>query len=128
MAENKFAAALHQQFRVIGSKWAVEQVQFNSDDLTFKFKRNFPLDLASEAATAQALTGIISQETVLGTISIVKDVPEEMARIKAEWDEQIDLDKAFTDIPIQEDEQNGMQGEEGQREEMNTAGPAAESS
>ena len=111
MAENKFAAALHQQFRVIGSKWAVEQVQFNSDDLTFRFKRNFPLDLASEAATAQALTGIISQETVLGTISIVKDVPEEMARIKAELADQVNLDAALYP-ELQQQEEIMMQNPE----------------
>jgi SPP1 family phage portal protein len=118
MAENKFSAALRQMFKVIASKWAIEQVQFSSEDLTFKFKRNFPLNLLDEAQTAQALTGIVSQETVLGTLSIVKDPKEEMERIKAEQEDKIDLDN----VPIDENAtnggmQNGMQGQEGQRQE-----------
>ncbi len=99
MAQNKFAAALHQQFRIVGSKWEVEGVKFNSDDLTFKFKRNFPLNLLDEAQTAQALTGIVSQETVLSTLSIVKNVPEEMERMKTEQADKVDLDKELYGLP-----------------------------
>jgi SPP1 family phage portal protein len=99
IAENKFSRALHQQFRIVGSKWEVEGVKFNSDDLTFKFKRNFPLNLLDEAQTAQALTGIVSQETVLSTLSIVKNVPEEMERMKTEQADKVDLDKELYGIP-----------------------------
>lgn len=130
MAENKFAAALHQQFRVIGSKWQLEDVKFNSDDLVFKFKRNFPLNLADEAQTATNLTGIVSKETVLSTLSIVKNIPEEMARIKKEQAEEVDLNKAlYPDLPQNPPggEPDGMQGQKGQGKEKVTAGPAAAS-
>jgi len=92
MAENKFSAALRQMFKVIASKWAVEQVQFSTEDLTFKFKRNFPLNLLDEAQTAQTLTGIVSQETVLSTLSIVKNPKEEMEKMKAEQVDAVNLD------------------------------------
>jgi SPP1 family phage portal protein len=100
MAENKFSAALRQMFKVIASKWAVEQVQFSSEDLTFKFKRNFPLNLLDEAQTAQALTGIVSQETVLGTLSIVKNPKEEMEKMQAEQVDAVNLDaELYPELP-----------------------------
>jgi SPP1 family phage portal protein len=100
MAENKFSAALRQMFKVIASKWAIEQVQFSSEDLTFKFKRNFPLNLLDEAQTAQALTGIVSQETVLGTLSIVKDPKEEMEKMRAEQVDAVNLDaELYPELP-----------------------------
>ena len=108
MAENKFSAALHQQFRIVGTKWGVEGIQFDSDDLVFKFRRNFPLNLADEAQTATMLKGIISDETLLSTLTIVKDPKEEIQKIKAELAEQVDLDQEL----YLEDIQNGMQGEE----------------
>ena len=128
MAENKFAAALHQQFKIVGSKWQVEKVNFNSDDLTFTFKRNFPLNLLDAAQTAQALTGIVSQETVLSTLPIVKNVQEELEKIKAEREDQIDLDKLPIDDqnPEMEESENGMQGEGKEAEEV--TGPAKGSS
>lgn len=98
MAENKFSAALRQMFKIIASKWAIEQVKFSSEDLSFKFKRNFPLNLLDAAQTAQALTGIVSQETVLSTLPIVKSPKEELEKITAEREEQIDLDR----VPIDE--------------------------
>jgi SPP1 family phage portal protein len=108
MAENKFSAALRQQFKIIGSKWQLEQVQMEADEITFKFKRNFPLNLLDEAQTAAALAGLVSKETMLGTLSIVKNVPEELQRIQDEQAESVDLDSVNT---------YGMQGEEGQGEE-----------
>jgi len=124
MAENKFSAALRQMFKVVGSKWSIEQVQFNADDLTFKFKRNFPLNLLDEAQTAQALTGIVSQETILGTLSIVKDPKGEMEKMKAEQVDAVNLDaELYPDLPQFNggEQPNGMQGEEqgqGQEEVM----------
>ena len=115
MAENKFAAALYQQFTIIGSKWGIEKIQFSPSDITLSFKRNFPLNLLDSAQTAQALTGIVSKETVLSTLPIVKNVPEEMDKIRAEREEQIDLDK----VPIDNGgDTHGMQGQrQGQGEE-----------
>ena len=121
MAENKFSAALRQMFKVIASKWAIEQVQFSSSDLTFKFKRNFPLNLLDEAQTAQALAGIVSQETVLGTLSIVKNPKEEMEKMKSEQVDAVNLDAELYPATSQNaggDIPNGVQNQDPrQREE-----------
>lgn len=95
MSENKFTASLRQMFTVLASKWALEQVVFDADDLVFKFKRNFPLNLLDEAQTAQALTGIVSQETVLGTLSIVKNPKDESEKMKRERDDDVNLDMVY---------------------------------
>jgi SPP1 family phage portal protein len=121
MAENKFIAALRQMFTVLSSKWAVEAIAFDTDSLMFKFKRNFPLNLLDEAQTAQALTGIVSQETVLGTLSIVKNPKDEMEKMKKEQQDTVDLNaELYPELPMP-GVNNGVQrvteGPEGQRQE-----------
>lgn len=62
-------------------------------DLTFKFYRNAPEDLANEADAAQKLNGIVSEETQLSTLSFVDDPKTEMQRMKDEG-----IDKALTAV------------------------------
>lgn len=128
MAENKFSAALHQQFKIVGSKWQIEGVKFNSDDLKFTFKRNFPLNLLDVAQTAQQLKGIVSDETLIGLLPFVKNPQEELERMKKEREDQIDLDKVPIDDqnPETEESENGMQRKGQEAEEV--TGPAKTSS
>lgn len=46
--------------------------------------RNIPKNLLEEAQTAQALESIVSKETQLQVLSIVKDVSEEIDRMEKE--------------------------------------------
>ena len=46
--------------------------------------RNIPKNLLEEAQTAQALESIVSKETQLQVLSIVKDTSEEMDRMEKE--------------------------------------------
>lgn len=53
-------------------------------DIDFTMSRNIPKNLLEEAQTAQALESIVSKETQLQVLSIVKDVTEEMDRMDKE--------------------------------------------
>lgn len=52
--------------------------------LRYKFTQNVPANVAEEAQTAAGLMGIVSDETVLETLSIVENVKDEMGRIAAQ--------------------------------------------
>ena len=57
------------------------------EDIELTFTPNLPKNIKSEAETAAALEGIVSQETQLSTLSIVDDVSEEIEKIKKEQEE-----------------------------------------
>lgn len=57
-------------------------------DIEFTTSRNIPRSIIEEANAAQALEGIVSKETQLGVLSVVKDVSEEMKKIEKEQKEQ----------------------------------------
>lgn len=84
--ERKFTQALRRLYRVV---FSVGTVLPESDanawqDLRFKFTRNLPVNLADEAQTASTLSGIVSKETQLSTLSIVDDPQAEIDRIRQE--------------------------------------------
>lgn len=86
--ERKFTEALRQMYRVV---FSADTVIHNPDawqDLTFQFKRNLPANLADEAQTASTLTGIVSKETQLSTLSFVDDPKTEIERIQKEQKDQ----------------------------------------
>lgn len=83
-AEREFQSALHQMFDIIGEKWNIEEIPFESDDVEYQFKRNFPLNLADEAATTGALAGLVSDETRLSLLSFVQDAKAELEKMKKE--------------------------------------------
>lgn len=60
------------------------------EDITVTFTRNVPKNLLEEAQTAQALNGVVSDETRLKVLSIVDDPQRELERIKEEKAEQAD--------------------------------------
>ena len=55
-----------------------------AQDIDFTMSRNIPKNLLEEAQTAQALESIVSKETQLQVLSIVKDVSEEIDRMEKE--------------------------------------------
>lgn len=60
------------------------------EDITVTFTRNVPKNLLEEAQTAQALSGVVSEETRLKVLSIVDDPQREIDRLKEEREEQAD--------------------------------------
>lgn len=65
--------------------------------MKFQFTRNLPVNLADEASTAKDLVGLVSQETLLSTLSFVDDAKNEIKRMKEEQKEQIKSSLEATD-------------------------------
>ena len=53
-------------------------------DIQKVFIRNLPTNMIEQAETAQKLTGIVSEKTILSNLSIVPDVEKELAQKEAE--------------------------------------------
>ncbi len=53
-------------------------------DIQIKMTRNLPMNLKEEAEIAQALSGVVSHETQLKVLSIVRDPLEEIEKIETE--------------------------------------------
>jgi hypothetical protein len=79
-------------FKILGTKWQIEEVDFDPDMVEYQFKRNFPLNLLDEAQTTAALKGLVSEKTRLGLLSFVPDVDQEIKDMQADNEMQIDLD------------------------------------
>lgn len=92
----KMTTALRHQFKLLCELWRYKKMaNINYLELNFTFKRRYPQNLEAEADLAEKLKGIISDQTILENLSIVKDVQEELERIKeeaAERAKEINLD------------------------------------
>lgn len=102
--ERKFTQALRRLFSVV---FAAGTILPTADadawqDLTFKFSQNVPENVADEAATAKSLTGIVSKETQLGTLSFVDDPKTEIQRMTDEQNEAVN--NALVNNPAASDE------------------------
>lgn len=86
MKERKFKAALSKRYRLLFR--IITNIKGISDDewtkLRYIFSRNIPENLKDEAETASTLTGLLSKETVLSTLSIVDDPKKEIERMESE--------------------------------------------
>lgn len=90
--ERKFTIALR---NFLGTIVSVGQIIGSIDasrvrkDLNFHFDRNIPMDIANEAQAASTLSGVVSKQTQLSTLSFVDDPKTEMQRIQDEQAEQV---------------------------------------
>lgn len=87
--ERKFTKQLRALFNIVGAINSFGNGINLGKDVEFNFVRNLPNNNAEEAQTAATLSGIVSQETQLSTLSIVKDPQEEMKKITIEDSERI---------------------------------------
>lgn len=89
--ERKFTQALRKLYRIaFGVETILDTTKTEAwQDLKFQFTRNLPVNLADEASTAKDLVGLVSQETLLSTLSFVDDAKNEINRMKEEQQEQI---------------------------------------
>lgn len=82
--ERKFMSGYNRRYKVIFSN---PINSMNADDwvlLDYKFTRNVPQNILEEAQIAQALSGIVSQETQLSVLSVVQDVKSEVDKLEEE--------------------------------------------
>lgn len=120
--ERKFRQALRQMYQIVFSTGTVVHDSAAWQDLNFQFKRNLPNNLAEEAQTASALSGIVSKQTVLSTLSCVDDPQAEMERIKEEQADKVKqaLQNQASALDAVKGENNGEQ-EHGLLEEKTSA-------
>jgi SPP1 family phage portal protein len=97
--ERKFTQALRKLYKIaFGVETILDTTKAEAwQDLKFQFTRNLPVNLADEASTAKNLVGLVSQETLLSTLSFVDDAKSEINRMKEEHQEQIKSSLEATD-------------------------------
>ena len=119
IAERKFIKALYRQFQVLSGYFTKKGITYDPWQFEFVFTRNFPLNLLDESQTLATLKGLVSDETAYGQMSFIDDPAKEIERKKAEDEEYnraaADIEAAARALNQQEDT-DGVQGEEGQGE------------
>lgn len=84
--ERKFQASMSRRYRLI-SNYPTSKIGENEwVNIQYKFTRNVPANLAEEADIAQTLSGIVSEETQVGVLSIVQNAREEVQRKNEEME------------------------------------------
>lgn len=103
--ERKFQAGLRKRWELVFSidskkktvpagAWA---------DIEYKFTRNIPANMESEAEVMSKLATVVSKETQLGTASFIPDVQAEIERLKAERQELLDEGTRDYDMTYEND-------------------------
>ncbi|UQS82598.1 phage portal protein [Bombilactobacillus folatiphilus] len=88
--ERKFTKQLRKVFNLVAKTVSFGLNADNlGNDLEFHFVRNLPNNNSEEADTANKLNGIVSQETLLSTLSFVPDPKAELKKIADEQDEKV---------------------------------------
>lgn len=101
MFEAKMMDAGQYMWRVLASAWSKKQIAFDPLQADMDFVRNFPLDLANEATTAQALKAIgLPDEIVYSQLSFIDDVDYVLSLKEQEMNDITPLQK---DIPEDEE-------------------------
>lgn len=86
----KFEKALNRRYRLLFNHPSSKVPADSWLSLTYTFTPNIPANMLEEAQIAQALEGIVSQETQLKVLSLIGNVKDEIERIKAENESQED--------------------------------------
>lgn len=107
IAERKMISALRQQFKVVASAWEKKDIDIDFSNFVFQFKRNFPLDLESEATATAMLRGHVSEKTRLGLLSFIDDAENEWELMRQEMEEfgRPNLDDYLEDDDDEPDEE-----------------------
>jgi len=81
---------LMEQFRIMEYIWKAKGLKFEYLDVEMSFTRNIPMELKEAAETGEKLSLLTSRRTVLETLPNVPDVDEELKRIDAETDDELE--------------------------------------
>ena len=85
MFEGKMKSASVYMFKALASSWRKRQISCDPLQVTFDFKRNFPLDLTAEAQAAATLIACgLPKELVFAQLSFIDDVSYVMQKIEEE--------------------------------------------
>lgn len=101
MFQAKMQSAGTYMFKVLASSLTKKRIPFDPLQVTMDFKRNFPLDLLSEAQSATTLIGAgLPKRVAYGQLSFIDDVEEVMQLIEEEQDgiPDLDIDSKLDDI------------------------------
>ncbi len=82
--ERKFTSGMNRRYRLIFSNPVSGMKNEDWVKLHYKFTPNIPANVLEETEIAGNLDGIVSQETQLGTLSIVDNVQAEIDKLKEE--------------------------------------------
>lgn len=106
MFEAKMISAGTYMFQLLAKAWEKKQVKIDPLQCVMSFKRNFPLDLLSEAQAAQALisAGVPKRVAFELALSSVDDVEYVMQQIEMEKDGMHSL---MEDLPDDNDDEPG---------------------
>jgi SPP1 family phage portal protein len=91
LSENEFKGSTYDLFRVASSFWKIKGYNISHLDIYIEMKRNFPLDIQTEATANAMLKGLVSERTRLSLLPFIDDVDYELAQM-AEDNEPYDLD------------------------------------
>lgn len=91
MFQAKMMDAAQYMWKVLASAWSKKKITVDPLHVTIDFKRNFPLDMQSEAQAAQVLISAgLPKEFVFSQLSFVDDVDDLMEKIQTEQNGDIE--------------------------------------
>lgn len=88
--ERKFTSGMNRRYKLIFSNPGNSMQKDDWVKLHYKFTPNVPANLLEESQIAQNLSGVVSQETQLGVLSVVDNPRAEIERIKKEEEQPKD--------------------------------------
>lgn len=89
------------------------QGDFFNEQVDFIFDTDMPMDETVTIANLKNSVGILSNETIISMHPYVKDVKEELDRIKAEQQEALDMQSAYNEAFGMNNGGTGGEGDEG---------------
>lgn len=105
--EAKCVSADTYMFKLLASSYSKKRIVFNPLECYVEYKRNFPMDLVSEAASCQQLIAAgLPKEIAYGQLSFVDDVQYIIDLIEQEKDNIPSLLEDLPNDTTQEDENN----------------------
>lgn len=100
--ERKFVKGFNERFKLISNLPNSPITEEDLKNISYTFTRNIPENNKEEAEIARSLQGIVSDETLLDSLSLVKNVKMEMERIKDEEEFSPEVDYQFEEDHDQE--------------------------
>lgn len=89
--ERKFTSGMNRRYKLIFSNPGNAMGKADWVKLHYKFTPNVPANLLEESQIAQNLSGVVSQETQLGVLSVVDNPKTEIERIDKEEEKPRDV-------------------------------------
>ena len=89
--ERKFTSGMNRRYKLIFSNPGNAMKKNDWVKLHYKFTPNVPANLLEESQIAQNLSGVVSQETQLGVLSVVDNPKAEIERIDKEEEKPKDI-------------------------------------